>query len=101
MALLQRFYDPTRGRVVGRRPRHPRATESLVQAAVDHLCQNRTTFIVAHRLSIVVNADRIVVLRDGVIAEQGSHTELMRAAGYYASLVNKQVGGLIDIAEEA
>jgi ATP-binding cassette subfamily B protein len=57
----------------------------------------RTTFAIAHRLSTVVHADRILVLRHGRIAEQGTHAELMRRGGYYASLVSRQTRGLIDV----
>jgi hypothetical protein len=55
----------------------------------------RTTFIVAHRLSTVVNADRIIVLREGHIVESAPHAELLRKNGYYASLVRRQHHGLI------
>lgn len=70
-------------------------TEALVQEAVDHLTRNRTTFLIAHRLSTVVNADRIIVVRDGAVSEEGSHAQLMAASGYYASLVERQIGGLL------
>jgi ATP-binding cassette, subfamily B, bacterial len=73
-------------------------SEALVQAALDRVMQGRTTFAIAHRLSTVVSADRILVLRHGRIAEQGSHAELMRSGGYYASLVARQTRGLIDVA---
>jgi ATP-binding cassette subfamily B protein len=69
-------------------------SEHLVQTALDRLVQGRTTFIVAHRLSTVVSADRILVLRDGTIDEQGSHAELMERGGYYAHLVDRQLGSL-------
>jgi ATP-binding cassette subfamily B protein len=67
-------------------------SESVVQAALDRLLENRTAFIIAHRLSTVVRADRILVLRDGKISECGSHQELMSAGGYYAHLVEQQTG---------
>lgn len=70
-------------------------TEALVQKALDRLTQGRTTFIVAHRLATVVGADRILVLRDGHIIEQGSHAELMEKDGYYARLVRHQTQGLL------
>ena len=69
-------------------------TEALVQAAIGRLVRGRTTFVVAHRLSTVVKADRIVVLRAGHIVEEGTHRELLQRGGYYAKLVRKQVEGL-------
>lgn len=70
-------------------------SEALVQEALDRLTRGKTTLIVAHRLSTVVHADRIVVLRGGRIDEQGTHSELVRAGGYYAELVQRQVGKLL------
>ncbi|MDB4969012.1 MAG: msbA9 [Myxococcales bacterium] len=72
-------------------------SEALVQAALERLVSGRTTFVVAHRLSTVVKADRIVVLRDGRIADIGSHKELVGRNGYYAHLVRSQLAGLIDL----
>src|SRR5690606_7213108 len=69
--------------------------EARVQEALDRLIQGRTTFIIAHRLSTVVNADRIVVLKGGSIIESGRHEDLMRQGGYYASIVERQTRGLI------
>ncbi len=66
------------------------ATEKQVQAAIDEMQKDRTTIIIAHRLSTVQKADRIVVLRRGEIIEQGSHQELLSANGEYASLYNHQ-----------
>ncbi|KAJ4397102.1 hypothetical protein N0V93_001326 [Gnomoniopsis smithogilvyi] len=65
-------------------------TESKIQAALHRLCKNRTTFIVAHRLSTVMNADRIIVVDDGAILEQGTHEKLISAGGKYAELWSKQ-----------
>jgi ATP-binding cassette, subfamily B, bacterial len=70
-------------------------SEELVQTALDELIKGRTTFVIAHRLSTVVNADRIIVLKDGVILEQGTHAELVAQRGYYHSLVRRQHRGLI------
>jgi ATP-binding cassette, subfamily B, bacterial len=70
-------------------------SEAAVQSAIEALMQARTTFIIAHRLSTVVNADRIIVLREGRIVESGPHSELLRGNGYYASLVRRQHHGLI------
>jgi ATP-binding cassette subfamily B protein len=70
-------------------------SEALVQDALDELIRGRTTFVIAHRLSTIVNADRIVVLRDGNLIEEGTHAELMQLDGYYASLVRHQTRGLL------
>lgn len=70
-------------------------SEALVQEALAHLVRGRTTFIIAHRLATVVDADRIVVLRDGGICETGTHRELVARDGYYASLVRHQTKGLL------
>ena len=70
-------------------------SEALVQEALNHLMKERTTFVIAHRLATVVNANRIVVLKGGRIVEQGSHYELMKLKGYYTSLVERQTRGLI------
>jgi ATP-binding cassette subfamily B protein len=67
-------------------------SEGAVQDALDTLMCGRTTFVIAHRLSTVVHADRILVLRDGRIAESGTHAELMTAAGFYAGMVRRQAG---------
>ena len=61
-------------------------SEALVQQALARLMRDRTTFVVAHRLSTVRDADRIVVMRDGTIQEIGPHEELLRRGGAYASL---------------
>lgn len=70
-------------------------SEAAVQDAIDTLVRGRTTFIIAHRLSTVVNADRIVVLKDGRIAGIGTHEELLAGNEYYARLVRQQTRGLI------
>ncbi len=66
------------------------ATEHEIQAALDNVSQNRTALVIAHRLSTVVNADRIIVLQDGAIAEQGTHGELLARRGLYAAMWERQ-----------
>ena len=65
-------------------------TEIRIQKAFDTMMQGRTTFIVAHRLSTIQEADRILVMRDGHIVEQGSHEELLQKHGFYAQLYHSQ-----------
>ncbi|MDY6962588.1 MAG: ABC transporter ATP-binding protein/permease, partial [Pseudomonadota bacterium] len=65
-------------------------TERDIQSALDVVSQNRTTVVIAHRLSTVVNADEILVLRDGIIAERGNHIALLQQAGLYAQMWNRQ-----------
>ena len=65
-------------------------TESRIQGAFDRLAQGRTTLIIAHRLSTIRAAHRILVIQDGVIAEEGSHAELLAKNGVYARLYRTQ-----------
>ena len=65
-------------------------TEELVQAGMSILMQGRTSFVVAHRLSTIIKADRILVIQDKGIAESGTHRELMAKKGIYADLYNSQ-----------
>jgi ATP-binding cassette subfamily B protein len=73
-------------------------TEQLVQEALDRVTRGRTTLVIAHRLSTVVGADRIVVLKQGRIVEEGDHAGLVAQGGYYAALVEKQTRGLLPMA---
>lgn len=70
-------------------------SERLVQAALDNLMQQRTTLVVAHRLSTIENADRIVVMHQGRIAEMGTHAELLARGGMYATLHRLQFKELV------
>ena len=65
-------------------------TELMVQEAFERLMKGRTSFIVAHRLSTIRNADEILVMKDGSIIEQGSHDELIAKGGFYHTLYNSQ-----------
>ncbi|MCL1789378.1 MAG: ABC transporter ATP-binding protein/permease, partial [Oscillospiraceae bacterium] len=65
-------------------------TEQLVQDAMAKLTIGRTSFVIAHRLSTIKNADIILVMKDGDIIESGSHSELLKKAGFYAELYNSQ-----------
>ena len=69
-------------------------TEQLIQAAIGQLLAGRTAFVVAHRLSTIRNADRIMVIHDGGITEVGSHDDLLRAGGRYAELHASQYAAL-------
>jgi len=61
-------------------------TEARIQGAFDKLAEGRTTIIIAHRLSTIKSADRIILIDDGVIKEEGTHEDLMKIGGQYASL---------------
>ena len=76
--------------------------EQKVQKAFENLSKDKTVIMIAHRLSTVTNADRIYVLKDGAIAEEGSHGELLKSHGIYAHMweeynksVNWKVGGVL------
>ena len=68
-------------------------TEVRIQKAFHQMMQGRTSFIVAHRLSTIREADIILVMKDGQIVEQGSHEQLLAAGGFYATLYNSQFEG--------
>jgi len=71
-------------------------TEQLVQEAFARLMENRTTIVIAHRLSTIRQMDRIVVLFEGGVIEEGTHSELIRKQGAYFDLWSHQVGGFIE-----
>ena len=71
-------------------------SEALVQEALENLMRGRTSIVVAHRLSTVAALDRIVVLADGEIVEDGTHTQLVEAGGEYASLWSRQTGAFLE-----
>jgi len=66
-------------------------TESSVQEALDRLGSQRTVLVIAHRLGTIRNADKIIVLKDGVVAEEGTHDELVAQDEIYANMWNKQL----------
>ena len=65
-------------------------TEALIQTALGKLSENRTTIVIAHRLSTIVQADKIILLKDGDVLEQGSHVSLVKENGYYAKMYKNQ-----------
>ncbi len=74
-------------------------SEEKVQAALSELTRDRTSFVIAHRLSTVVSADRILVFKDGQICESGTHVQLMAKDGHYAALVRKQMRGFLGLVD--
>ena len=66
-------------------------TEEKIQQAMDAVLAGRTSFVIAHRLKTIVNADKIAVLRDGNVIEQGSHAELIAQKGFYYDLYTNQM----------
>ena len=73
-------------------------TEQAIQETLDHVAESRTTIMIAHRLSTIVNADQIVVLDEGRVAERGTHAQLLDLGGLYADLWYRQAAE--QIAEE-
>lgn len=69
-------------------------TERNIQMALSRVCANRTTIIVAHRLSTIIHADEILVLQDGAIVERGKHEMLLLQHGIYADMWNQQLKNL-------
>ena len=75
-------------------------TEMLIQRSLDRLSADRTTFAIAHRLSTIKDADTILVIEDGHVAERGTHDELLRQGGLYAHLWGVQAGELDELPQE-
>ncbi len=69
-------------------------SEAIVQAALENLVRGRTVFMIAHRLNTITRANRVIVLSQGRVVEQGTHEELLESRGVYAGLVHKQLQGL-------
>jgi len=74
-------------------------TEMLIQRSLDELAADRTTFVIAHRLSTVTDADTTLVLEDGEVVERGSHDDLLAADGLYAKLWGVQAGEIEELPE--
>ena len=74
-------------------------SEALIQEALKNLMKGRTAIVVAHRLSTIAGLDRIVVLNNGAIVEQGSHKELLKKGGEYAKLWSRQSGAFLEDAK--
>lgn len=74
-------------------------TEAYIQRSLEELTDDRTTFVIAHRLSTVRDADELLVLDRGELTERGTHDELISADGLYASLWRVQIGELDMVSE--
>ena len=71
-------------------------SEKLIQASLAELMKGRTSIVIAHRLSTIAKLDRIIVLDNGKIIEDGTHTELLNKKSIYSKLWNHQSGGFIE-----
>ncbi len=65
-------------------------TESKIQHAMEAVVAGRTSFVIAHRLKTILNADQIIVLKDGEVIERGNHHELLKLGGFYSELYHNQ-----------
>ena len=72
-------------------------TENAIQEALEALMEGRTSIVIAHRLSTILKADRILVVKDGVIAESGTHEELLDAGGVYRELYETQFRKILEM----
>jgi ATP-binding cassette, subfamily B, bacterial len=68
-------------------------SEALIQQALERVMQGRTSLVIAHRLSTVLSADEILVMKEGRLVEQGTHSELLEQDGVYGQLYHTQFGG--------
>ena len=75
-------------------------TESSIQNALDALMEGRTSIVIAHRLSTILKADRILVVKDGMIAESGTHDELLELGGTYRELYETQFRQILNYEAE-
>jgi ATP-binding cassette subfamily B multidrug efflux pump len=75
--------------------------EALIQQALFNVMKGKSVIAIAHRLSTIAAMDKIVVLEDGHIAEQGTHAELLKSSGLYARFWARQSGGFIGLEEAA
>jgi ATP-binding cassette subfamily B multidrug efflux pump len=79
-------------------PKH-KPVEAAIQESLEHLMEGKTVIAIAHRLSTIAKMDRLIVLDQGRIIEQGSHDELIHQNGLYAQLWARQSGGFINLDE--
>ena len=77
----------------------PTDSESAIQDALDNIMRGRTSIVIAHRLTTILKANRILVLADGVIAEQGTHEELLARGGIYRELYETQFRKVLGVKE--
>ena len=75
-------------------------TEVLIQKAMDNLMEGRTSFVIAHRLKTIINSDKIVVIKDGKVVEEGTHKDLISLKGFYNELYQNQFSSLKGIVNE-
>ncbi|MBQ7895979.1 MAG: ABC transporter ATP-binding protein, partial [Oscillospiraceae bacterium] len=75
-------------------------SESSIQNALETMMEGKTSIVIAHRLSTILKADKILVVKDGVIAEQGTHDELLALDGVYRDLYETQFRKILDMKDE-